>query len=1226
VRDRVRREQHKAVTSPDKILTAFCQLGALRMKAKRALIFFFDVNHAYIMAEATQTLSLEHDGTHEPGDQLWLGYSVIPREVACCEVTVNMPSFDTTTTSGHYRDNCFVVDDLTKHPDFRLRNYVTEHPHGRYYAGVPITTPAGVNIGAYCILDDKPRSGISDQDLVFMRDMSQTVMTHLLTTRATSEREQNSRMVAGLGDFVRGTSNSLHTADQEHPVQETKLPPLKNPGKIREASRNVQRSVPDALIANEEHGRRQGNPEGPTSNSNGPARHTARAPDKNDEYKHTYQRGAETMCQSLGIDGVAILDLSVDIFGGLVKPQEDLTSESSITSESASDDCAGKEIRPCRVLGCAENLSKSSHNKSKSAPPAQILTETFVRRLMHRNPRGKIWSFGEDLTLHSDDGFSTEGESADSDEHTRRPQSPDTKERKYARRVRRSDADNLQLAFPGARCIALHGIWDHSRHRWSVAGLYWTYDPLRVISPENEMQFVSAFCDIMVAETNRVEVVTSDKAKSDFISSVSHELRSPLHGILGSVEVLLEEKLENTVATLVQQISTCGNSLLEIIDHLLDFANLRKHQVKRGAAKSSKIGRKFLPDAAEVPEGNLAALKTGIALDDLTEDAVSSSVYSFHFHHEGPIQTSVILDIERSESTDWICKLATGGWRRVVINLITNALKYTPSGFVHVTLGRKAKPGFRRRFDAVLSVADSGKGMSEEFQKNHLFEDFSQEDTLASGLGIGMHMVARIVNAMGGTIEVTSDQTSGTKVTVTVPIENTPDVGGPALVGDAEYKLFAAVKTGIIEVEHDTPVSRDQRLAATARAMAIASVEKNLEILGMKPEKCSLGRHTIYDLNVLMDVDLDTYIQTIRDDMSVIDRTRRPAILVICSSNPSARSLRRAWRQDPMNADVTAEFVALPCGLRELTRAIAYVLQKTERPGSSSADVESSDSAKEYPITPNENDLYDGSFTERLKTSLPVRPPASSGYTGTIRPKTELKASAMGGGHAPLKQLSSSFEEVSLLPDHHMRNPQDLTNAATLEQRPSKPPTMPAAVAQSNPSRPLVLLVDDNSINLQLLVRFAKKQRYEYITASDGKLALEAFENAHRNSSMPSSPEATKTAGIAGTEGLTPMVILMDINMPVVSSPLFFPSHFLVQRFRHLLLTKSRIVLTNQMDGYESLQRIRAYERKHHMKPAKTIAVTALGSDAARAEAFGSGFDLFVSKPIKLKDLAMLIE
>jgi hypothetical protein len=71
VRDSATRAQHKAVSCPDKILTAFCQLGALRMRARRALIFFFDINHAYVMAEATKTLSLEDDATHEPGDQLW---------------------------------------------------------------------------------------------------------------------------------------------------------------------------------------------------------------------------------------------------------------------------------------------------------------------------------------------------------------------------------------------------------------------------------------------------------------------------------------------------------------------------------------------------------------------------------------------------------------------------------------------------------------------------------------------------------------------------------------------------------------------------------------------------------------------------------------------------------------------------------------------------------------------------------------------------------------------------------------------------------------------------------------------------------------------------------------------------------------------------------------------------------------------------------------------------
>jgi hypothetical protein len=76
VRDPQAREQHKAVSCPDKTLTAFCQLGALRMHARRCLIFFFDIKHAYIMAEATRSLSLADDNLFEPGDQLWSEYSL----------------------------------------------------------------------------------------------------------------------------------------------------------------------------------------------------------------------------------------------------------------------------------------------------------------------------------------------------------------------------------------------------------------------------------------------------------------------------------------------------------------------------------------------------------------------------------------------------------------------------------------------------------------------------------------------------------------------------------------------------------------------------------------------------------------------------------------------------------------------------------------------------------------------------------------------------------------------------------------------------------------------------------------------------------------------------------------------------------------------------------------------------------------------------------------------
>ena len=69
-------------------------------------------------------------------------------------------------------------------------------------------------------------------------------------------------------------------------------------------------------------------------------------------------------------------------------------------------------------------------------------------------------------------------------------------------------------------------------------------------------------------------------------------------------------------------------------------------------------------------------------------------------------------------------------------------------------------------------------------------------------------------------------------------------------------------------------------------------------------------------------------------------------------------------------------------------------------------------------------------------------------------------------------------------------------------------------------------------------------------------------------------------------------------------------------------------ILTNhpQMDGYEATQRIRSYERKHQLPAAKIIALTALGSEAAYKEAFGSGCDMFLTKPVKLKDLTRIIE
>lgn len=204
------RKQHRPFSCPDKTLTALCQLGALRLNVRRCMLMFFNVDNACVLAEATRSLSLEDDSVHDQDDQLWLGHATIPRDVACCEVTVNLPAFPVHSVAGSKADceSVFVVNDLTENSQTKDKPFVTNHPHGRFYAGVPITSPAGINIGAYCVLDDEPRDGISQRDLSFMRDMSQTVMAHLETLRARSERQRVVHMVTGLGAFVQGASDS----------------------------------------------------------------------------------------------------------------------------------------------------------------------------------------------------------------------------------------------------------------------------------------------------------------------------------------------------------------------------------------------------------------------------------------------------------------------------------------------------------------------------------------------------------------------------------------------------------------------------------------------------------------------------------------------------------------------------------------------------------------------------------------------------------------------------------------------------------------------------------------------------------------------------------------------------------------------------------------------------------------------------------------------------------
>lgn len=152
-----------------------------------------------------------------------------------------------------------------------------------------------------------------------------------------------------------------------------------------------------------------------------------------------------------------------------------------------------------------------------------------------------------------------------------------------------------------------------------------------------------------------------------------------------------------------------------------------------------------------------------------------------------------------------------------------------------------------------------------------------------------------------------------------------------------------------------------------------------------------------------------------------------------------------------------------------------------------------------------------------------------------------------------------------------------------------------------------VLLVDDNQINLQLLVTYMMKSGHNFTTASNGREALDVYKskcdqlNGSSGSKEDSSARATKGkdgAAAASQIGQKPRpfdFILMDLTMPV-------------------------------MDGLESTRHIRAYERSNNIKGATVIALTGLGSVNAQQEAYSSGINTFVTKPVKLKELSQLFD
>lgn len=313
------------------------------------------------------------------------------------------------------------------------------------------------------------------------------------------------------------------------------------------------------------------------------------------------RRAAGLIREAVGADGVLFLDATIGSFGGLVSASQGLSQTETETEGSNTSDVNDvnnhmhvSAQQPTQTMGCSEPVKRSAilgsafaadiGDRVINAMQHANFAEKTLRAMLRRYPQGQIWHFNlegdaSDEDDMSDGAFSTTsaGESAGSDAEL--TSAPSTRRALRKTRFRIRDGRTIQEIFPGVRSLVFLGMWDPHRERWFGASLALSYSPKRIFSARNELGYIAAFCDVLLAEIWGLEAQMIGLSKSDFISSISHELRSPLHGILGSAECL-EEQASNTVSQeLVRSITACGATLLDIvsrprIDLLSNFSDL----------------------------------------------------------------------------------------------------------------------------------------------------------------------------------------------------------------------------------------------------------------------------------------------------------------------------------------------------------------------------------------------------------------------------------------------------------------------------------------------------------------------------------------------------------------------------------------------------------------------------------------------------------------------------
>jgi signal transduction histidine kinase len=960
----------------------------------------------------------------------------------------------------------YIVPDLQNDNRYRLLSSVAGAPFLKFFASFPILNSVGIRIGSIIILDAAARPELLALDLSLLQQTAHQCVMQLDLVREAEVRHKILAYNNAINSFI-----DRQFAAAEH---------YENPQPFKESDSMQHRQA--SHIHETSHGKKADNQasveERSAINVADTITDASPAPKDESPYRKIFRQAAEHLREALDVDGVVFVDGFSGMHGELQavpQPHQELGRElvqrprkkqaverfesqkvtqstpsskqdpqSPASTSPESDDSAYRTFtsadyqkvllkdRAAEILGTSLRTATTplcTVSLAETTMGLAHIHEGFVQQLMDNYPEGRIWYFDDNQKPYSfDDDVPVDA-------------------------VSKSDAAQFALAFPQMRQLIFFPMVDlNTRKRLAICCI-WTLRNSPVFSAAADLVSLKAFLHVVEGEISRVDIASALKQREAFVSSVSHELRTPLHGVLGALEFLEETTLDDFQRGLANTIKNCGSTLHQTLSNILSYARIneferRKNRPSQRLPPSSSWVLSDKEEHTQTAE-DFQDLLTSTNLASLVEEVVEVAESGYTYLSGSGLDSNVdrlilTLDVDYHDNWDFLAE--PGALRRIFMNIIGNALKYTSQGFVSVSLSIKEDQedgpsgSGTDKFTKLVAftVKDSGKGMSSDFIQNHLFIPFSQEHATASeGVGLGMSIVKSLVGLLGGQINVQSQPGKGTEFAVICPMEADRHASSAANVASQQQaqiitmirgKRLRAVLVGLSELLQQT---LRHYLINWFKVEVIS--DEHLKQSGSQPSL------VIVDEAIIHDTDTMSTLKSVYDQHSALLVVSKP--LRAPRHSVEGKVSFRIW-----------ETLHRPLVPSKITRALQVCLQKLE---------------------------HDPAIAPKLSRSS-----KSEAIAAALQPRTTASPQKLPWTTTPITEAVPHVMKYDLATSMNIP-----TGTAPAEDPPSEFSEGPSSLRQ----KPDVLLVDDNVINIKLLQTFmAKYDVPSIVTAESGQDAVTA--------------------------------------------------------------------------------------------------------------------------------------